>query len=86
MSFDCESPKIHDALEIRLRFRRIIEQRIERLERDAASDEAFLTSLDEPDHIRRQMRLVAVQRAEAKRMRQFLEGARTRDNEPMNTL
>ena len=86
MPFDCESPKIHDAFEIRLRFRRIIEQRIERLERDAANDEAFLASLQEPDHIRRQMRLVAVQRSEATRMRQFLEGSRTRDNEPMITL
>lgn len=86
MPSDCENTKIHDAFEIRLRFRRIIEERIERLERDAANDEAFLVFLENSDHIRRQMRLVDAQRAEAMRMRQFLDRSRPRDNEPMITL
>ncbi len=34
--------------------------------------------LEDVDHIRRQMRLVAVQRAEALRMRIFLDRAKTR--------
>jgi hypothetical protein len=37
-----------------------------------------LDRLDDIDHIRRQMRLVAVQRTEALRMRLFLDRARAR--------
>ena len=64
--------------EISPRFQRTIQDRISRLERDAESDEAFTARLENGDHIRRQMRLVAMQRAEALRMRLFLDRARTR--------
>jgi len=67
-----------DGFEINSRFRLIIEEHIERLERDAAGDEAMLAQLRHGDHIRRQMRLIAVQRAEARRMRHFLDHAGTR--------
>ena len=64
--------------EISPRFRRMIEERIERLERDAVADEINSMSIQHEDHIRRHMRLVAVQRAEALRMRLFLDKAGTR--------
>jgi ribosome-associated translation inhibitor RaiA len=67
-----------DGYEISPRFRRTVEERVARLERDAAQDEANVMQLDDEDHIRRQMRLVAAQRAEALRMRIFLDRARTR--------
>ena len=67
-----------DQYEISIRFRRMMEQRIFRLETDATLDEAHLCGLENVDHIRRQMRLVAAQRAEARRMRLFLEQSRTR--------
>ncbi len=67
-----------EGFEISPRFRQTLEQRIARLERDADSDEAQLDHLNDIDHIRRQMRLVAVQRAEALRMRLFLDRAKTR--------
>ena len=60
------------------RFRLIIEERIERLEKDAAHDEAQVALLEDEDHIRRQMRLVAMERAEALRMRLFLDSAQAR--------
>lgn len=73
-------------LEISIRFRRVIERRIERLEADAARDESAVWQLMDSDHIRRQLRLVAVQRAEAMRMRQFLEQSGTRAPRPSNAL
>lgn len=54
-------------------FRAVIEQRIARLERDAAHDESWIEFLENADHIRRHLRLVAIQRAEALRMRLFLD-------------
>jgi ribosome-associated translation inhibitor RaiA len=67
-----------EGFEISPRFRQTIEERIARLERDANHDEAQMDLLNDIDHIRRQMRLVAAQRAEALRMRLFLDRARTR--------
>ena len=67
------------SFEISPRFRRNVEERIARLERDAACDEAQMERLDDIDHIRRQIRLVAAQRAEALRMRLFLDRATTVD-------
>lgn len=61
--------------EISPRFRRTIEQRIAVLEANAEHDESRVPQLDSPDHIRRQLRLVAAQRAEALRMRLFLDRA-----------
>jgi len=75
-----------EGFEISPRFRQTVEERIARLERDAAHDEAQLDRLDDIDHIRRQMRLVAAQRAEALRMRIFLDRARTRLPRPLIEL
>lgn len=74
---------MQEGFEISPRFRKTIEERIARLERDAEGDEAFVVRLDDMDHIRRQMRLVAVQRAEALRMRLFLDRAQTRLPRPL---
>jgi ribosome-associated translation inhibitor RaiA len=68
----------HDGFEISPRFRQTIEERIARLDRDADHDEAQLDRLEDIDHVRRQMRLVAVQRAEALRLRLFLDRSRIR--------
>ena len=67
-----------EGFEISPRFRQTIEERIARLERDANHDEAQLDRLDDIDHVRRQMRLVAVERAEALRLRLFLDRSRIR--------
>jgi hypothetical protein len=72
-----------DGFEISPRFRRSVEERIARLERDAESDEAQVALLVDGDHIRRQMRLVAVERAEALRMRLFLDRANPRLPRPL---
>ena len=76
----------YDSYEISPRFRHSIEERIERLERDAANDEAQVALLKDTGHIRRQMRLVAAERAEALRMRLFLDRARTRLPRPLIEL
>src|ERR1035441_9042406 len=55
---------VNESYEISPRFQRTIEERVARLEKDADCDEAFAAQLANGDHIRRQMRLVAVQRAE----------------------
>lgn len=68
----------NQGFEISPRFRRTVEERIARLEKDAEHDEAQVNALVDGDHIRRHMRLVAVQRAEALRMRLFLDRAKTR--------
>lgn len=75
-----------EGMEISPRFRQTIQDRIDRLDKDAAWDEAQIENLENPDHIRRQMRLVAVQRAEALRMRLFLDRARTRLPRPLIPL
>jgi ribosome-associated translation inhibitor RaiA len=75
-----------EAYEISPRFRQTVEDRIARLERDATSDEAMVTLLEDPDHIRRQMRLVVAQRTEALRMRIFLDRAKTRLPRPLIAL
>ena len=76
----------NEGFEISPRFRQSIESRVERLERDAESDEAFIVHLADADHIRRQLRLVAMQRSEALRMRLFLDRARTRLPRPLIAL
>jgi len=75
-----------EGFEISPRFRQTVEERIARLARDAANDEAQLDRLDDIDHIRRQMRLVAAQRSEALRMRIFLDRARPRLPRPLIEL
>jgi hypothetical protein len=76
----------NEGFEISPRFRRTLEDRICRLERDAETDEAQVAALLDGDHIRRHMRLVAIQRAEALRMRLFLDRARTRLPRPLIAL
>lgn len=75
-----------DTFDISARFRRMVEARIARLDRDADRDELNLTYLEHPEHISRHMRLVAAQRAEARRMRLFLERCRVRPPRPMVAL
>jgi hypothetical protein len=65
-----------ETFEISPRFRQSVQERILRLERDADHDEAELEFLRDGDHIRRHTRLVAMQRAEALRMRIFLDRAK----------
>ena len=76
----------NEGFEISPRFRRTLEERVARLEKDAEYDEAQVSVLEDVDHIRRQMRLVAVQRAEALRMRLFLDRAKTRLSRSMVAL
>jgi uncharacterized coiled-coil protein SlyX len=76
----------NEGFEISPKFRRTIEERIARLEKDAAFDEAQISLLKDGDHIRRHMRLVALQRGEALRMRLFLDRARPRPSRPMIAL
>jgi hypothetical protein len=64
-----------EGFEMSLGFRKAIQERIAQLESDATRDEARLDLLIDIDHVRRQMRLVAVQRAEALRLRIFLDRA-----------
>lgn len=76
----------HESFEISPRFRQSIEDRIARLDRDAAHDEQQISHLTHPDHIRRQLRLVAAQRSDSLRMRLFLDRARERQQRPLLTL
>jgi hypothetical protein len=76
----------NDGFEISPRFRSTLEERIARLERDAEHDEGKVIQLEDGDHIRRQMRLVALQRSEALRMRLFLDRAQTRLPRPLIAL
>jgi hypothetical protein len=80
MTSNCATQERFD---ISSRFRQTVEERIARLDRDAAHDEAQMDRLDDIDHIRRQMRLVAAQRAEALRMRIFLDRARPQQQRPV---
>jgi hypothetical protein len=77
---------VNEGFEISPRFRRTVEERIARLEKDAEFDEAQVSVLNDVDHIGRQMRLVAVQRSEALRMRIFLDRAQTRLPRPLIAL
>lgn len=72
-----------ESFEISPRFRQTLEARILRLEQDADNDEARLANLVDGDHIRRHMRLVAVERAEARRMRTFLDRCHIRQSRPV---
>ena len=72
-----------DAVEISPRFRQSIERRIARLEEGAAFDESQLAHLFDREHIRRQCRLIAAQRAEILRMRLFLDRTGIRLPSPM---
>jgi ribosome-associated translation inhibitor RaiA len=77
---------VQEGFEISPKFRQTVEDRIARLERGAAYDEAQISVLEDVDHIRRQMRLVAAQRAEALRMRLFLDRSKPRLPRPLIEL
>lgn len=77
---------VQDGYEISPRFRKSVEQRIARLEQDAASDEVQIDRLEDLDHVHRQMRLVIAQRTEALRMRLFLDRAQARLPRPLTEL
>jgi hypothetical protein len=77
---------VNEGFEISPRFRSTLEERIARLERDAEHDEAQIVRLVDGDHIRRQMRLVALERSEALRMRLFLDRAETRHARSLRAL
>jgi hypothetical protein len=68
-----------EGFEISPRFRRALEERLARLESDVEWDESQIERLRNCDHIRRQRRLVAAERAEALRMRIFLDRSRSRE-------
>jgi uncharacterized coiled-coil protein SlyX len=75
-----------ESIEISPNFRARLEERITRLEQDAAWDERMLEALIHPDHIRRHRKLVAAQRSEALRMRLFLDRSRVRLPRPLIAL
>lgn len=75
-----------DLFEVSPRFRQSIETRILRLQQDADRDESQIVNLADIDHIRRHMRLVSAQRAEAERMRSFLDRTVLRAGRPMIAL
>jgi hypothetical protein len=77
---------ILEGVEISPRFRKSLEERIARLEHGADYDEAQLEHLHHPDHIRRQLQLIAAQRAEALRMRLFLDRSKPRLPKPLIAL
>ncbi len=81
-----ENRLLNDGFEISPRFRHSLEERIECLERDAERDEADAMRFMDEEHIRRQLKLVAAQRAEALRMRMFLDRAKTRLPRPLIAL
>ena len=83
MAVEDAAPDTREGFEISARFRMLIEETIERLERDAEEDEAQLAALYHADHIRRHKRLIAAQRAQAARMRDFLDRAGTRVPPPL---
>lgn len=78
MFHDCDS-RCEESFEISPHFRRTLEERLARLESDADWDEAQIEHLTHSDHVRRQRRLVAAERAEALRLRIFLDRSRTRE-------
>jgi hypothetical protein len=68
--------------EISARFYHALRATALRLEANARKDEVFAASLDHPDHLQRQKRLVKAQRDQARRLWTFLTRSRVRDPEP----
>jgi len=79
--FHNSDSRFEEGFEISPRFRRSLEERLARLENDVQWDEAQIERLENSDHIRRQRRLVAAERAETLRMRIFLDRSHTRKEE-----
>jgi hypothetical protein len=76
----------YETYEISPRFRKTVEDRITRLEHDAAIDELAMAYLEHEGHIRRHRQMIVIQRAEALRMRIFLSRARDREPRPLIEL
>lgn len=68
--------------EISARFYQALRATALHLEANARKDELFAASLDHPDHVQRQKRLVKAQRDQARRLWNFLTRARIRNPEP----
>jgi hypothetical protein len=68
----------YEPYEISPRFYRALQTKALTLENNARQDEAFAASLENPDHLQRQNRLIETQRDQARRLRDFLAAARTR--------
>ena len=64
--------------EISPRFYRALQAKALSLENDARQDEAFAATLENPDHLQRQILLIETQRDQARRLRDFLSASRTR--------
>jgi hypothetical protein len=64
--------------EISSRFYRALQAKALTLENDARQDEAFAATLENPDHLQRQILLIETQRDQAKRLRDFLAASRIR--------
>jgi hypothetical protein len=62
--------------EISPRFYRVLQDRAQSLENDAQKDEAFAASLENPGHRHRHQLLIQAQRDKARRLWDFLAGAR----------
>jgi len=77
--FHDRDSRCEEGFEISPRFRRTLEERLARLESDAEWDEAQIQHLTHSDHIRRQRRLVSAERAEALRLRIFLDRSHSRE-------
>jgi hypothetical protein len=63
---------VRESIQVSSRFRSTIEATILELERNAALDEQFLTTLRNPDHRRRQRLLIEKQLDKAFRLREML--------------
>lgn len=64
--------------EISQRFRLILMERVRELELAAEQDERLAETLPHPDHARRHLKLVAMQRKDAARILNFLTQSRLR--------
>jgi hypothetical protein len=60
-------------------FYRALHEDMMRLEANADKDQEFAATLEHPDHLRRQNRLVRAQRERAELLYRFLSGARLRE-------
>jgi hypothetical protein len=66
------SPPTTERYVIGANFFSTLVRKVEGLEADAAQDEIFAVTLDDPDHKRRHLQLVESQREDAAMLREFL--------------
>ncbi len=70
---------ISEPYQLSARFYRAMQIKALSLEIDAVRDELAASTLDHPDHVRRQHLLIQAQRDEAERLRDFLARATVRE-------